>query len=532
MNGTKEESCGKELTWIECIWPIIEHLLTRITNGNKEEEEWSNNNKKAHAINEDDEGRVIKRSNSNTKVEIVYDDDNERKAMNNTEEGSSNNEKAHIAGGGSGKGEMDIKEQGSIYNKWSLIGDDVLGFILKHLGVIDYLQTLAVCYNWRSIAIKCIANKHCLPSPELPLLFLQTMEMKNLPFFDLPRGRVFNSTGLSHEFFHHCYGTIRGWMIMVESFNNSFDYVQETDVRIFFFNPIMNAKVYIPSRLKVKSKIRNIVASTEPNDPNCVVACLFHRSYVFAFSWISNESWTIVKEDVSTALAFMHAEIIDGKLYALTNNSLLNSLVFYDLQKEPIKPKILARLPKKRFPIIRGKTGPEDFIYDGDGCILNSWESHGDILRTLAIDPSSGELFLTYLVCNSIFRLKEMLNDTTGKEYTSPPKIVDSQVFKLDMSKEPRWIEVKNLGNRMLFIGYWKSFVVSNDALQCPKEFIKGNCIYFAYRFPCVKGITDEWKGLRIGRHRRMDKMVDYYTFERSSFTEVPYPIWFIPSLS
>ncbi|XP_054779013.1 uncharacterized protein LOC129286933 isoform X2 [Prosopis cineraria] len=459
--------------------------------------------------------------------------------MNNNEEGSSNNEKEHIAyddvgSGGDGEDErreMDIKEEGSIYKKWSQIGDDVLGFILKHLGVIDYLQTLAVCSSWRSTVLKCIANKHCLPSPELPLLFLQTMEMENLHFFNLARGRVFNSIGLSHELFHHCYGTICGWMIMVEAFNNSFSNVKETDARIFFFNPITNAKIYMPSRLKVKSKIKVIVASTEPNDPNCVVVCLFYHHFVFAFSWISNDSWTIIEENVSTALAFLHIEIIDGKLYALTQ-AVLNSIVFYDLRKEPVKPEILARLPERRFAIIRRKTGPLDFIYDGDGRILNSWEAQGDILRTLVVDSSSGELLLIYLIYNSVFRFNGILNDTARKEYTSPPKIVDSKVFKLDMSKEPKWIEVKNLGNRMLFIGYWKSFVVSNDALQCPKEFIKENCIYFAYRFPCVKGITDEWKGLRIGRHRRIDKMVDYYTCERSSFTEVPYPVWFIPSLS
>ncbi|XP_054778419.1 uncharacterized protein LOC129286487 [Prosopis cineraria] len=251
--------------------------------------------------------------------------------------------------------------------------------------------------------------------------------MENLPIFDLPRGRVFISTRFPHEFFHHCYGTIEGWMIMVESINNSFDNAQETDARIFFFNPITNAKVYMSSRLKVKSKIESIVASTEPNDPNCVVVCLFYRHFVFAFSWITNESWTII-EDVSTALAFLHVEIIDGKLYALTH-SVLNSIVFYDLQKEPVKPRILARLLEIGFAIIRQKMSPLDFLYDGDGCIINSWEAHGDILSTLAVDSSSGELFLIYLVCNSIFRLKGMLNDTARKEYTNPPKTVDSRVL-------------------------------------------------------------------------------------------------------
>ncbi|XP_054778420.1 uncharacterized protein LOC129286489 [Prosopis cineraria] len=454
-------------------------------------------------------------SNNNENAHIEDDDD---RVKNVKEEGSSNNKRLKILdedddGDGDEKREMNVEEGGAICNKWSQVGDDVLGLILKHLGVIDYLQTLYVCSSWRSTIIKCIANKHCLPSPDLSLLFLQTIDMENLPIFDLPRGRVFISTRFPHEFFHHCYGTIEGWMIMVESINNSFDNAQETDARIFFFNPITNAKVYMSSRLKVKSKIESIVASTEPNDPNCVVVCLFYRHYVFAFSWITNESWTIIEEDVSTALAFLHVEIIDGKLYALTH-SVLNSIVFYDLQKEPVKPRILARLLEVGFAIIRQKTSPLDFLYDGDGCIINSWEAHGDILSTLAVDSSSGELFLIYLVCNSIFRLKGMLNDTARKEYTNPPKTVDSRVFKLDMSKEPRWIEVKNLGNCTLFNGFWKCFVVSNDALQCPKEFIKGNCIYFAYRFPCVKGIIDKWEGLRIGRHCRIDKMTDYYTFE------------------
>ncbi|XP_054776953.1 uncharacterized protein LOC129285341 [Prosopis cineraria] len=337
-NGQKEESSGSKRTWMEhlCTLPIIQHLLSkkkvrgerdlkekvdpetktetktvrhqncrerrkmrepgRATNGEEEEKEGSNDDQKMLTA-KDDGIKIEETSSSSEKKAHMTDDDDERRVTN-------------------------IKEQGISYNKWSQVGDDILGLILEQLCLGDYLRTRAVCSRWQSIVTKYVAKKQCLPQPELPLLCLQTMDNQNFPFFVLPTASVFkfNYTVPPLEFIHYCYGTVQGWMIMIEASRNYFD-VPETDVQIFFFNPVTKAKVYLSSRLKVKSKIKRIVASTNPNDPNCVVVCIFYLQNIFAFRWISDESWTIVVEDLMTRITFMHVEILHGKLYALTNES-------------------------------------------------------------------------------------------------------------------------------------------------------------------------------------------------------------------
>ncbi|XP_054779218.1 uncharacterized protein LOC129287089 [Prosopis cineraria] len=509
-NGQKEESRGSKRTWMEhieqclnfiCKWPILRHLHIRATNGEEEEKEGSNNDQKM-LIAKDDDIKIEETSSNSEKKAHMTDDDDERRVTN-------------------------IKEQGISYSKWSQVGDDILGLVLEHLCLSDYLRSRAVCSSWQSIVSKYVAKKQCLPQPELPLLYLQTMDSQNFPFFILPTASVFkfNYTVPPLEFIHYCYGTVQGWMIMIEASRNYFD-VPETDVQIFFFNPVTKAKVYLSSRLKVKSKIKRIVASTNPNDPNCVVVCIFYLQNIFAFRWISDESWTIVVEDLMTRITFMHVEILHGKLYALTNES-KNSLISYDLKKQPLKPEILARLPLVVPNIIRTEIVPP--------CYLNEVrpryfiEANDHILRTLAVDSSSGELLLIYLYYTAFFTYN--CGGHEAKEFANPPEIVDSKVFKLDMSDEPSWTEVENLESLVLFVGYWKTLALSlRVAPHIPQEFIKENCIYFSYRFPCIEG-TDKWKGLKIGRHCRTERRIEYYAFERSSFTDVPCPVWFIPNL-
>ncbi|XP_054777371.1 uncharacterized protein LOC129295373 [Prosopis cineraria] len=219
-----------------------------------------------------------------------------------------------------------------------------------------------------------------------------------------------------------------------------------------------------------------------------------------------------------TRINFMHVEILHGKLYAFTNAS-KDSLISYDLKKQPLKLEILAKLPLVMPNIIRTEIVPPRYLI----------EANDHILRTLAVDSSSGELLLIYLYYTAFFTYNCGGYET--KEFANPPEIVDSKVYKLDMSDEPCWIEVENLESLMLFVGYWKTLVLSSRvAPHIPQELIKENCIYFAYRFPCIEG-TDEWKGLKIGRHCRTERRIEYYGFEKSSFTDVPYPAWFIPNL-
>ncbi|XP_054789862.1 uncharacterized protein LOC129295374 [Prosopis cineraria] len=164
MNGQKEESRGSKRTWREhieqcfncvCKWPIVQHLHTRATNGEEEEQEkeGSDNDQKM-LIAEDDDINIEEAASSNSEKKEHMTDD-ERRATN-------------------------IKEEGICYSKWSQVGDDILGLILERLCLSDYLRSRAVCSGWQSIVTKYIAKKQCLPQPELPLLYLQTMASQKL----------------------------------------------------------------------------------------------------------------------------------------------------------------------------------------------------------------------------------------------------------------------------------------------------------------------------------------------------------------
>ena len=92
-------------------------------------------------------------------------------------------------------------------------------------------------------------------------------------------------------------------------------------------------------------------------------------------------------------------------------------------------------------------------------------------------------------------------------------------------------IEIKNLENRILYVDYIKSVAVSTVDIHGPKEFTKGNYIYFAFRYVFErKANIEPWDGILIGRQHISDGNISYYKFERPYMSNIlPTPIWFVP---
>ncbi|KAI9103516.1 hypothetical protein K1719_023139 [Acacia pycnantha] len=416
------------------------------------------------------------------------------------------------------------REEGTnsnIGSKWSEIGDAVLCLILERLSPIDYLRTQTVCLSWQSTISRLITNKHGPPSPELPLLLLNTHETNHFSFFNLSSKSVFaDSSSSSETTFQNqiiCYGLVQGWMIMVDEGLKDFRFGRRS---VFFLNPVTKTKVYIRPTLGNQYKdYKKFIASSKPTDPNCVVVCLFHHADSLAFTFMSDDdSWTEIEGDGRIGISFVEAEIVNGKLYALTDDR-LKSIIVCDLGKKPVKPQLLAKLPDTT----RVSVTPEADAHFPNSNVFNV---HGEVLKSLAIDTSSGELFLVYLFINSKYSSRVL--------HVSPPNITGSKVFKLDniMSSEPKWIEVGNLKNRMLYVDNLESLVVSNVGVHGPEELIEENYIYFAYDFRCEKiRMEPSWEGMRIGRHCISCGSTSYYKFERPYSVNPSFPRWFIPRL-
>ncbi|KAF7833588.1 putative F-box domain-containing protein [Senna tora] len=234
-------------------------------------------------------------------------------------------------------------------------------------------------------------------------------------------------------------------------------------------------------------------------DRSAVVAARRRRS--LHVRKINNNSWTLVKGDKDSGINFMEVEIHKGKLYAITDDK-LNSLLVYDLQQQQSKPIILAKLPYNDI-------------------------THRNKFQHLAVDASREELFL---VRHNM--------ETSGDRI-----VVKCQVSKLRMVDD-KWTQVDDLGDRLLFVGEYKSLVVSSQSdfvLHGHRRFhppMSYNCVCF--------GSSGFGKYLARGKEGMMRFSFDVYcltdqsmTIHNLLFTNIcdfedkspPPPIWFTPSV-
>ncbi|CAL9013850.1 unnamed protein product, partial [Prunus brigantina] len=154
----------------------------------------------------------------------------------------------------------------------------------------------AVCLSWRVSVDMAIATKHCPPSPQLPLLMLcshpssmkdhcfvrlrlhpKTTHNKAPPNYYIPAtyNNMMNKLG--------CVGSIEGWLIMVDS------------------------------------------VLWHPESNNFMKSCSLYLHNPFCSP--ADKSWTLIDE----GLNFCDIEIMDGKLYAATDEDEPEVLTVFDI---------------------------------------------------------------------------------------------------------------------------------------------------------------------------------------------------------
>ncbi|XP_061346553.1 uncharacterized protein LOC133292193 [Gastrolobium bilobum] len=414
---------------------------------------------------------------------------------------------------------LSVKEEKKRNSRWANLPDDVLELIMKRLSLKDYLGLRAICSPWRATVANAILNKHCHPLPELPLVVLNSHE--SYTFFNLRTERLLCPKTPLFKNMQTFHGSVEGWMIVSE-------YVNVASLNIFFFNPVTNARVFVPSMLNFPSNsprqdnllLGKMVASSRPDCSGCFLVGLFDDYCHIAFCRISVESWSTIEADKDSGVHFIDVEIIDTKLYARTDRS-LNTILVFDLQDfsdEPPKPKVLAMIPVPQVP------PPVSRLFG------NIRFDRGNLLIFLAKDDAIGELFLIYMFCNSAYETHNVGYMNLVMQYVTPPTITRVDVFKLNTSNETnQWIKVDNLGDRVMFLGGNKCLVMSRAALNSTEELIAGNSIYFIVEFHCP---ANPRVVFRLGMISLTDNSIKYKYF--SLVKSSPFPpnlSWFVPSV-
>ncbi|BFG26195.1 hypothetical protein CerSpe_124690 [Prunus speciosa] len=427
---------------------------------------------------------------------------------------------------------LDFGKQNNSISRWSeQVPEDIMQSILQRLSISDYVRCKAVCLSWRAFVDMAIATKHCPPSPQLPLI-MQCSHPSSMIDHCFVRLRLHPKTTHNKappNYIPATYnnmmnrlgyvGSIEGWLIMVDSVlwnpeSNNFMkscslYLHNRnrgstfDIIYFFLNPITGARVMLPSSQSStllpcgcnngpSFPIVKVVASASPTSQHCFVASLCSTGHL-AFCSPADKSWTLIDE----GLNFCDIEIMDGKLYAATDEDEPEVLTVFDIiQDADGHPGYRAQ--KLVMPI--------PFMF------YNIWRTDDGALHVtdfedmqLATDSTSKELFMILRRTNYSIMGDEddedeeiHLFESTSGSYINPPKTKGFRVFKLEHDIHgggpPRWVQVFDLGDRILFLsettnifmhGY-SSCILNNDKSKT----LERNCIYFAFDYPCLSSLS------------------------------------------
>ncbi|GKV22253.1 hypothetical protein SLEP1_g32135 [Rubroshorea leprosula] len=358
-------------------------------------------------------------------------------------------------------------------SSWSDLPEHLLNCIAKRLDAeINVLHFRAVCSSWRSSF-----PRPNYPNRPLPLKLPFPIAPSN-PYWPNPPGfyALYEDTVYllqlpDNEEVNACTSSPQqdrrrqGWLVRVR---------EEFPGRFHVFSPILKRRVdYFPEtfprnlnvlnfRVTEVCKLHNLrfVSSSLPNDNvgiyrrefrvvllgnsistgRAVFAIYGRREGDLCFMRLGDEKWTVVRHDAD--VFYCDIAIRDDQFYAVDN---VGMLCVFDSSFQKIA------------------TIPSPSVDGAERRIFNLVESFGDILLVVFRNVDSFRDLIDY--------------DQRARGFTkhgSSHVMVQIEVYKLN-EKEGNWSEVRDLGDRVLFVsndGCWS--VSAHDFAGC-----KGNCIYF-----------------------------------------------------
>ncbi|KAL6135527.1 hypothetical protein ACLB2K_067754 [Fragaria x ananassa] len=336
--------------------------------------------------------------------------------------------------------------------------EDIMRLILSRLWKSDYLSCRVVCHSWRAAVDKAIAIKNCPPASRFPWIISidsrQRFRAKDHCFVNQKplyksMGKLDRLIGFVSFSRRKFVGSIVGWLIIVEH------------RAVYFLNPISGARVMLPSRSTIHHtpfSFMKAVASTAPTRlQHCLVASL-SKKHRLAFCRPTDKSWTVI--EVEESLMVFHISYADGGPPTYSAERLVMN------HPRRVRNEIFEDIIPPR------DNGVPEFTYTGDTSPY------------LAKDSASKELFMILL--NIRVSLKPGANFAIQYWTTKSSETEGFRVFKLEGNLNgPRWVEIVNLGDRILFLSrLTNNLVSSGNGLSCScsdnKE-LERNCIYYAF---------------------------------------------------
>lgn len=316
---------------------------------------------------------------------------------------------------------------------WSNPKKDIMELIFECLNdPLDLLQCLGVCTSWHLIGSQFI-RQHL---PKLPPLIFSMDSERIAGSRNIDKGMVFynNQSTRKHRFslppqFHgSCLtGGSHGWLISVQ---------HERPHEIYLINALSHAQIRLPnaSRIRWSNRLRIIMSANPSSNPNCTILAIDPDKQHFASCRLEDTSWTrletIYVEDYSAATFYK------GRFYVYTRTEKILQIGVMSSQ-----------LPKIATVQTQGLS--EDLLEI-------DWRRNDYMLE------SCGDLLLV-------------------SKYKTEMGRIEFKVHKLDNERN-MWIEVKDLGNQALFVGYNNSMpilVPPGGSSFGGSTVCRPNCIYF-----------------------------------------------------
>ncbi|KAL6215085.1 hypothetical protein ACLB2K_014516 [Fragaria x ananassa] len=381
--------------------------------------------------------------------------------------------------------------------RWAEVLQRIYQVIFTYYRLTIPNMSIILRRNWRAIDIKDIA----VP-PQLPWLMLRShpFTVEHHSFFSLSEER-FHKLCPPLMSRRNCVGSIEGWLIMVDnvlwrpegfmnprSFYSLFNQTSTGNIPTvnFFLNPMSGARIDLPSQSTIPcpnsnqaSFFRKVTASSAPTSCNCLVAAICSNGRL-AFLRPSAKSWTLIDEVHHEGHKFVDIEILDGKLYAATDEA-SRFLMVFDLQD--------ATYTVERLVMLEPCPDPLRLARGNIKAVYKRFERENVYI---AKDSTSAELFL--ILRNNSYILENdppipwsaIIGDAN---FVIPPKTSGFRVFKLEdgFPGHARWIEIENLGDRVLFLSeVTNKFISVSNGLgyDLKNKTLEKNCIHFAFDNP------------------------------------------------
>ncbi|XP_059626765.1 probable F-box protein At1g44080 [Cornus florida] len=404
----------------------------------------------------------------------------------------------------------------------SALPPEVMEVILQKLNIVGFHCFSAVCKSWRSIAVTAKHHQH-FSFRQLPWLMLSTnnslrddqqrffslmlstnnsLQDDEQRFFSLDHGKIFK-LNLPEVCHCRCCGSSWGWLILA---NRSGDNI--------LFNPFSRRKIQLPSQTtlpvaqyihtlggvmeqwwKGPSFIRKAMLLSPPasdNDGNivgddCIVVAIYELAKL-CFCRPGDQAWTGFGNE-HLGVSFEDMILYNDQLYGVTDEY---DLVLIELDPQPRGTKVTMPSPDGHD---RHSHPDSEFIYLVESC---------------------GELLMVVRHCRY----------PTGNGSFPPCFTTAFKVFKFD-SSGPRWVEVDNLGDQMLFVGTSSGISFSASLFSG----FRGNCIYFTDdNFWNIVIIFEGPKACRdLGVFSLDDGSIKSF-FPTGSHSSLCPPVWYMPS--